>query len=317
MSSLYETLNVPPNASQDEIKKSYRKLSMEWHPDRNASANATAKFQEINKAYDVLGDPAQRQQYDMTGGMGGDMHPGMGGNVFFNEFPGDVGDDLFNMFSHMFPPGGMQGGIHVGRASHGMPHMFTSHIFNGTPTSMKQLLKPAPIEITLELDISQIFSDCTRSITISRCETEGENATKKEEETIYITIPKGSDDGEIIVVEEKGNISMEGVRGDIKIFLKIINNTSYVRDGLDLIYKKDITLKDALCGFSCDVEHINGQSFKINKGINNIITPGYRKVVPKRGIQRGDTVGNLIIEFNILFPNKLEEDTVNKLRDIL
>ena len=83
-------------------------------------------------------------------------------------------------------------------------------------------------------------------------------------------------------------------------FLKVVNNTPYVRNGLDLIYTKEITLKDALCGFSCDVEHINGQSFKVNNGSSNIITPGYRKVVPKRGIQRGDNIGNLIIEFKMI-----------------
>ena len=90
-----------------------------------------------------------------------------------------------------------------------------------------------------------------------------------------------------------------------------------MRHGIDLIYDKEITLKEALCGFSFDMSYIDGRSFNINNEPGNIISAGYEKVVPGMGMKREHNTGDLIIKFNIVFPKTLDEKQIDSIRKIL
>jgi DnaJ-class molecular chaperone len=144
-----------------------------------------------------------------------------------------------------------------------------------------------------------------------------------EVETIYIPVPKGIDTGEILILKERGNIVNENNKGDIKIIFKIINNTPFIRNGLDLYYKKIITLKESLCGFSFELIHINEKTNLKYNTINidddniNVIHNGYKHIIPKYGMMRDENIGNLIIEFNVIFPDKISKEQREKLKDIL
>ena len=149
-----------------------------------------------------------------------------------------------------------------------------------------------------------------------------ENGSKIHEmETIYIQIPQGADDNEIIILQDKGNVVTQGdktVKGDIKVNIKIKNETLFTRRGLDLIYKKELTLKEALCGFSFDLLHINQKTFTFNNKTNaTIIKPGQTKVIPNLGMIRDNHTGNLIVSFEINFPNTITNEQRNALNDIL
>ena len=143
------------------------------------------------------------------------------------------------------------------------------------------------------------------------------NTKREEEETLYIQIPKGADNNEIIVLREKGNSINASIKSDVKVFIKVNNDTPLTRNGLDLTFKKTISLKDALCGLSFDLPYINGKTYKINNDIGSIIQPGYRKIIPSMGMEREDIKGSLIIEFNVEFPEKLSIEKINKLKDLL
>lgn len=95
------------------------------------------------------------------------------------------------------------------------------------------------------------------------------------------------------------------------------NNTEFIREGIDLIYHKQITLKDALCGFTFDMNYIDGRHFKINNENGNIIEPGHKKIIRGMGMNRDGHKGNLTIVFKIQFPDKLSSDTIKKLAMIL
>jgi DnaJ family protein A protein 2 len=138
-----------------------------------------------------------------------------------------------------------------------------------------------------------------------------------EKETLYVPIPKGIDDGEIIILKDKGNIINEQCKGDVKVFIKIINKTDIKRLGLDLIYEKKISLKDALCGFSFEIKYINDKMYTLNNNSGNIVCPGYKKIIPNMGLTRDNATGNLIIIFHIVFPEKLTEEQINKLKTVL
>jgi DnaJ family protein A protein 2 len=114
-----------------------------------------------------------------------------------------------------------------------------------------------------------------------------------------------------------GNIINEEVKGDIKIFVKISNETNFKREGLDLILEKNITLKESLCGFSFEIKYINGKSYTLNNNKGNIIPPEYKKIYPNMGLARGEHKGRMIIHFHINFPEILNDEQINKLSEIL
>ena len=138
-----------------------------------------------------------------------------------------------------------------------------------------------------------------------------------EKETIYVDIPKGIDDNEMIILRDKGNCMNELNKGDIKLFIKVDNNTDFKRNGLDLIYEKTITLKEALCGFNFELKYVNGKTYTIHNNGGNIIIPDYNKIIPNMGLTRETHIGNLVIHFNVVFPETLKKETIDKLREIL
>ena len=145
-----------------------------------------------------------------------------------------------------------------------------------------------------------------------------ENGVKKEEsETVYIQVPKGVDDNEIIILREKGNALSQTNVGDVKIFIKIINDTGFIRNGLDLILHKTITLKEALCGFAFDLKYVDGRILKITNNSGNIITNNYNKVINNMGLTREDHVGTLVINFTVEFPSNLTAEQIEGLGKIL
>ena len=144
-----------------------------------------------------------------------------------------------------------------------------------------------------------------------------------EVEKIYIDVPAGIDSNEVILLRGKGNVFDEGNKGDIKVFIQISNDTELVRDALDLIYKKTLTLKEALTGFSFDIKHISGKSYTINNSNGKIITPGYHKSIANMGMRRvlphpaSPLLGDLIIVFDVDFPSSLTDEQRDKIKDAL
>ena len=319
MSNHYEILGVEENASADEIKKAYRKLSLQYHPDRNNnSAESTTKFQNISAAYEILSDDNSRRNYDMqlhmpNGGMA--FHPGMPfppGMNFNNGMPTffttnveiDPADIFSFLSSNIFCGGGGGGG------GGGMRNMFNME-------NIKQkLAKPTPIIKTETITLSKAYTGYNMPIEITRWIVE--NDLKREEtETIYLPIPRGVDNNEIIIIREKGNSLSEHNKGDIKVFIKIQNDTDFERNGLDLILNKTISLKDALCGFVFDMNYLDGRVFKLNNNAGNIVTHNYNKVIQGLGMKREEHTGNLIINFSVTFPEKLTQQQIDSLRTIL
>jgi DnaJ-class molecular chaperone len=323
---LYKILGINENATHDEIKKAYRGLSLKYHPDRNPDPTATEQFKKINEAYETLGDEQKRKQYEMErnnpfmrmSNMGRGMHAthNMGEmddilKAFFGGMPFMGGMGGFNMANEMEDLNGMGG-------MRGFPPGAQFHIFhNGQPVNIgNRFQKPSPINKTVTIDIEQVYNGTTIPVDIERWIND--NGTKTfEKETLYVSIPKGIDENEIIMLKDKGNVVNEQCKGDVKIFIKITNNTEIKRQGLDLIYEKNISLKEALCGFTFEIKFINGKIYTLNNNSGNIITPEYRKIVPNMGLTREGHTGNLIVIFHIEFPEKLTNEQIKNLSEIL
>ena len=338
--SFYNTLEVPETASIDEIKKSYRRMSMLYHPDKNKNnPDATSKFQKISEAYETLGDSDKKKEYDMRNK-----------NPFFkmmNMHQHDQGvNPVEEMFTSMF---GMPFGVPFGNMQ-GFGQGQTVRIFhNGVPVNMpgmnvngmnvnginmnginmngmnvngvnmqgfaQGLQKPTPIIHTVSVPIDKILSGTVIPVDIERWIMQ-ENNKMFEMETIYVTVPKGVDDGEIIVLRDKGNVLRDDSKGDIKLFIKILNETDFKRSGLDLILEKTITVKEALCGFNFDIKYITGKTYTITNNSGNIVSHGYRKTIPNMGFTRDDHTGHLIIMFTVKFPEKIADESIELLKKI-
>lgn len=304
--NFYDILEIPETASADEIKKAYRRLSMIYHPDKNKNnPDATAKFQKISEAYETLSDNDKKNEYDMRRN-----------NPFIKMMSGKQGPNINpvdELFSSIF---GMPFGT---SASFGPPSFgpgITRVFHNGVPININQgLQKPVPIIQNILVPIDKILTGTTIPIDVERWIIQDGNKMF-EHETLYVNVPKGIDEGEIIMLRDKGNIMTEDCKGDIKLFIKIQNDTEFKRSGLDLLYEKTITVKEALCGFTFELKYITGKVYTINNNSGNIIGHGYRKIIPNMGFSRDQHTGNLIIIFNVRFPDKLTEETIEQLKKI-
>jgi len=317
--NFYSILGVDENATKDELKKAYRSMQMKWHPDKNNGSQESVNMtQKLNEAYETLGDDQKKGEYD---------HIRKNPNPFtrMNSSGGGMEmpmDDIFNMLFGGGIPGMGQNmgfpGANMGfpGANMGFPGA-NIRIFHGGPMGFQQAIqKPQPIIKQIDINMVQVLSGATIPIEIERWIIE--NGIKVfENETIYVPIPQGIDDGEMIVLNDKGNVINQSAKGDIKLTIKITNETEFKRAGLDLILEKNITLKEALCGFSFEINYINGKSYTLNNNKANIIPPGYKKIYPNMGLTRGEHKGSMIIHFNLQFPEKLTDEQITSLEAIL
>ena len=297
----YDILGVSNNASHDEIKKAYRRLSLIHHPDKNGN-NEDDKFKELNEAYSILSDINTKKQYD---------NRNANENISFDDLnihninPNDIFNMLFaggNGFSNIF--NNASSNIHILR--------------NGIPVNLSHTMqKPIPIIKNIDITLEEAYTGCSKCIDIERWIRSDNGVTINEKETIYVLISKGVDDNEILLVPEKGNIISDTNKGDIKLFIKIVNNTQLKRECLNLIYYKSLTFKESLCGFSFDLPFINNKILKINNTNGNVICNGYKKMVPNLGLERDGHKGSLIIEFSVIYPESLTLEQITALNDIL
>ena len=173
--------------------------------------------------------------------------------------------------------------------------------------------KPSPLLASVEITLDQAYTGCCIPIEVER-QIEFHRVRHSEMETIYVDIPYGIDNNETIMLPKRGN-QVDGTSGDIKIVVTVKNNTKLERKGLDLYYTQSISLKEAMCGFTVEIEYLQNKNFKI---VNNdfIITPQYKKVVANGGMKRDKNQGQFIIMFNIVFP-QLSPEKIEQLKNIL
>jgi len=169
------------------------------------------------------------------------------------------------------------------------------------------------INLTISLETSYLGSNMP--IEINRT-INNNSSNLQETETVYVEIPKGVDNNEIIILERKGDI-VNGLKGDLKIQIEIKNETLFKRRGLDLFYFHKISLKESLCGFQFKLLLLSGKFINIKNKEGNIISPNSFKTIFNMGMTRNNQNGSLIIEFEVEFPNSLTSEKIEKIKNIL
>ena len=307
----YEVLGVNKNASEDEIKKAYRKIAIKYHPDRNpGNKEAEEKFKEAAEAYDVLHDKQKRQQYDQ---FGFDGPTGAGG---FGGF-GGAGmnmDDIFSMFGDIFGGragfGGFGGGqrrpqqhrgsdlrlkvkLSLNEVANGVTKKFKvrkditcSHCHgsgaeagSGTETCQtchgSGVITHTTQSIFGMMQTRGVCPTCNGEghVIKNKCKHCGGSGVVKGEEVVEINIPAGVAEGMVVNVPGKGNAGMRnGISGDIQVFIDEEDNDIFVRDGNNLIYNLLLDFPTAALGGDVEIPTIEGTRLKVK--IDNGTQPG-------------------------------------------
>jgi len=286
--SLYETLEVSKSASEAEIKKAYRKLARQYHPDVNKDPKAEEKFKEVNAAYEVLSDKEKRAQYDQYGDQmfGGqnfhDFAQGQGGNV-------DLDDILRNIF------GGGGGGFGGGAGGFGGG-------FGGAGFQQHR-------QQAMNLDI-----DAHVTVPFSVAILGGKHSVSMQGESFDIKIPAGIKTGEKMRVRGKGK-SAQGRSGDLYLKIDVAPSQDYSREGDNLVKVFDVPLSSALFGGKVAVQTLEKEiTLKVPKNTKN----GQRFRVKEMGVmnRKSSVRGDLYLKANIVLPDvdKLDDDLVEMMK---
>jgi len=313
----YKILNLSSECSESEIKQAYRALSFKFHPDRNKDPDAGDKIRAINEAYEILSDKQKRAQYDFE--RSGNPLEGILNELFKQNNPGRGMHQIFKQ-NMMFPHG--QGQAFEVMFSNDMPFFNQSPSFNQAPSfnqspSFNQAPKLSPpiLEKKVDVTFEESYKGGNIPIMIER-EIKSGPLTLIEQERIYVVIPQGIDDGEILTIPDKGHCYNE-VKGEVKLRIHIVAHPIFERRGLNLVYHQKITFKESICGFEGIIQHVDGTSMRLVSSKGNIIQNGDERNVKGRGLTRNSQVGDLIILFNVSTPKELTEEQIKMFENIL
>ncbi|GAA7803135.1 DnaJ family protein [Helicobacter pylori] len=284
--SLYQTLNVSENASQDEIKKSYRRLARQYHPDLNKTKEAEEKFKEINAAYEILSDEEKRRQYDQFG-------DNMFGGQNFSDFARSrrTSEDLDDILSSIFGRGGFS--QRFSQNSQGFSGFNFSNFSNFAPENLD-------MTVTLNVSVLDTLLGNKKQVSINN-------------ETFSLKIPIGVEEGEKIRVRNKGKTGQMG-RGDLLLEIHIEEDEIYRREKDDIIQIFDLPLKTALFGGKIEIA-------TWHKTLTLTIPPNTKAMqkfrIKDKGIKNRKTshVGDLYLQARLILPKT--ETLSNELKALL
>ncbi len=292
----YETLGVKKDSTPPEIKKTYRKLALKYHPDKNkGDKQAEDKFKEISEAYAVLSDPEKKKQYDLYGSNG--FHQRYSQEDIFRGF--DINDIL-----RQFGVGGAgsSAGFHSARGGNGRFNSFFSQGNGGGCGGGCHAAPEKGQDMTYQITVSleEVLNGAERTITLRK------NGSSH---NVSVKIPKGIEEGKKLRLQGKGGVSKNGGSpGDLYLKVSIASNDVFSRSGDDLVVQKLISFSEACFGTKMEVETLEGKKFMVNVAPGTVQDSklrirGYGLPVGPLG-ERGD----LYVKIGVKVPKELTAD---------
>lgn len=340
----YEILGVPKDASQDEIKKAFRRLARKYHPDVNKSADASDNFKEINEAYEVLKDPQKRAQYDQFGHAGFEQNgfgPGdFGGFGNFGDFGGGFFDDIFDSFfgggfTKPSNKGPVRGAdlrydleITLEEAAFGTEKEINIYRMEECRTCNGSGSKPGTSPKTcphcggtgqVKNIQNTAFGRFVNINTCDRCNGKGTiieepcitchgTGKTKNNRKLQIKVPAGVDTGSRLRMSHEGEAGLRGgPPGDLYVVIHVKSHKHFIRDGSNLFYEAPIDFVQATLGDEIEVPTLEGKAkLKIPPGTQ----PETKFRLKSKGIKRlrGHGRGDLFVKVKVVIPKKLTEE---------
>ncbi|PHT28755.1 Chaperone protein dnaJ 2 [Capsicum baccatum] len=312
----YDILGVQKSASQDDLKKAYRKVAIQNHPDKVGDPE---KFKEIAQAYDVLSDPEKREIYDQYGADA--LKEGMGG--------GGGGHDPFDIFQSFFGGGGKTfggGGSSRGRRQRreSLCRIFTmghqrSFRYIAMCCAQNARLGPSMIQ-----QMQHPCNECNGTgETISdkdRCpQCKGEKVLQ-EKKVLEVLVEKGMQNGQKVTFPGEADEAPETIIGDIVFVLLQKEHPKFKRKGDDLFVEHTLTLTEALCSFQFVLTHLDNRQLLIKSQPGEVVKPDQFKAINDEGMpmyQRPFMRGKLYIHFTVDFPESLTPEQCKNLKAVL
>ncbi|KAM0953214.1 putative DnaJ domain, Chaperone J-domain superfamily [Dioscorea sansibarensis] len=329
----YKILQVDRSSKEEDIKKAYRKLAMQWHPDKNTSnkKDAEVKFNQISEAYEVLSDPKKRAIYDQYGeeGLKGQVAPPAGGS---SGLPGTAEfrfnpRSAFEIFSEFFGSASPFGdGAWDSGGARRFPNGLSDEIFaafrggmgGGEASGSGGMRKGPQIERTLSCSLEDLYNGTTKKMKISRDVIDSNGRPSTIEEILTIDIKPGWKKGTKITFPEKGNAQRNLIPSDLVFIIDERPHGVFKRDGNDLIVTLKVSLIEALTGYTVQLTALDGRNLTIP--IKTVISPAYEEVVQGEGMpitKEPSKKGNLRIKFQIKYPNRLTSDQKAAIKKVL
>jgi chaperone protein DnaJ len=342
----YEILGVPKNADERELKKAFHKLSLKWHPDKNPEEKheeATEAFKKISEAYEVLSDGDKRKRYDQFGKEGLQGGPDAGPGGFHFNFGGMGMNPFEQMFGGMFGGGSQQqrrGG--KGPSKHQEIGITIADMMNGATKRLRiahrvrcgdcngngtksgkasssctgcngrgakiRVIRMGPNQIMQQQSVCDECRGSGKKISeTDKCSACNGEKSRMKDTILQVDISKGTKDGDRFEIPNAADWE-DGMTesGDIILIFREEKREDLRRDGNDLFMRVPILLSEALCGCKLRIAHPSGETIVVES--KDIIKPNQRRRVEGLGFYNKISVnGDLILEFDIIFPDKLEK----------
>ena len=292
----YKIIGVERDATQDEIKRAYRKLARKYHPDVSKEADAEARFKEVGEAYEVLKDPEKRAAYDQLGAnwkSGQDFNPPPGWDQGFEfhggGFTGADAEQFSDFFESLFGRGGMGGGYtgghtggRYGRQSYGGYHA------RGEDT-----------HASVQIDLEDAYHGATRSLALKHTELSADGRPQVKERTLNVRIPKGVRQGQHIRLARQGSPGIgQGEAGDLYLEVEFRPHPYYKVEGKDVYIDLPVAPWEAALGASVKVPTPDGA---VDMKIPANSSGGKKMRLKGRGIPSA-TPGDLYVVLRVALP---------------
>lgn len=344
----YELLGVSKNASQDELRKAYRKSAIKNHPDKGGDPE---KFKEVAQAYEVLNDPEKRDIYDQYGEDA--LKEGMGG--------GGPSHNPFDIFENLFNASAFGGGSssRFRRQQQGEDVVQTlkvslEELYNGTSKKLSlsrnilctrckgkgsksgassrchgcqgsgMKITTRQIGLGMIQQMQQVCPECRGSGEVisqkDKCPQCKGKKVSQEKKVLEVHVEKGMKNGQKIVFQGQADEAPDTVTGDIIFVLQEKEHTMFKRKFDDLYVEHKLSLTEALCGFQFVLNHLDGRQLLIKSNPGEVIKPDQYKAINDEGMphhERPFMKGRLFVHFTVEFPNSLPLDQSQALEKIL
>jgi molecular chaperone DnaJ len=338
----YQILGLSRGASADDVKKAYRKLSKELHPDRNpGNAEAERKFKEVNQAYEVLSNPQKKQSYDQFGEAGANAGAGGFGGFDFSGFSGGQAFDMSDLFESFF--GGRGGRAERAREEQKgedrevMVDIDLADVVNGKrlTVNMRRLrpcdrctgngAEPGSSLVScgecggtgqVTKTARSLFGVVQQTAICPRCSGSGkvpEKACTKcsgegrraEDAAITVDVPAGIDDGQTLRLRGEGDAGRRGAAaGDLYVHVRVRADSRFMREGVDIRSVLSILVVDAILGTEISVDTVHGP---VSLNIPDGTQPGQIMRIKGKGLPELNSrhVGDHYVTVNVEVPKKL------------